>query len=1352
MGRIGIKAYATQADMISAVEQASQLEGQVVFEATNKFFWKKTSRTTTNISDYEKLVDFSTENRSITNLNILVYPSFLDPGIPDPTVGDRTRTFVYVEDENLLYMWLNNAWVPASSGDDVLTYWDADPNKVYTENDLVVYEGDIYVKLNDSDNEGNPDADPDWAKVSSFKSPEAWDNTKTYIKGDRVYYNNEVWECIVDTATGSPQSAVSEWVRVEDSWNVWPVWRPSANYFVNDVVNHKGLIFKNVSGGVDGSPPDVDVNGHWEEISNTAYIDAEEFDPDKTYNEGDIVKDSDGRGFEKYWIVQEDGTLGNPNENPNDYEEVSDQYIAVPKFTNADYVINDIIAYRGILYRNVTGLSNYPVAPDSDTVNWIRLDNLEAEIYDLEDSKNYEIDDRFIRTENYYSYTPIGDLKDWSDMTELKPGDSFFHEDKIYKFTYVTSDQSFVLDAGSWTPSLLLLTYTNEADWEVTTAEVAFNNQDVGNPILSRELIDLTIRSIWTKGDPYENGVDNEGFRPWTGSQGIEAAIPKWLNNTLYKFGDIVEYNNAIYRFEGTNLSTTYVNPDNDDNWYAIFERDNFFDPSRTYLKGSVVEYKGQQYVKKTSMSYPEIAPDDSDHGADNWALKGNPPFIFTYPTYADMRSDQNNRLTAAGIDVLTTDSDSLRSSTIGTSMMIVENTNSRWVLDVNRTINHQSPVYTMVDEEFVASEISSALLDLYFDPTKYNSNNEKAKIIHSDGTASQYASDGTQWVEIIPVADYVTQTVDTHTHADNDNSWANNFTIRSLPIGSTLTLMSETHQMVHVQNWNPLKPAGNEMLDTDSDEVFGWSRRQNSLAGDVWWPILTDKEHFVDTTDITRNDYIWDLNFQPMNYTAYRVNDDIWSEQSSDNMDTFKATDISTDVANAFASEGVNFNDFDIRVSQTPDSEVYLQFWTIPDTRWKLTASSTNTKNEGPKLDYMMIEFDSDVISERRFHIPSEYYERGDLQGFADTYELLNPLGRNDMYATAFFPNGPLAAGCLWYDHERYPVYDLDAERNWVPTTNRDQFGNFKDPDPSITIERVNMEGDWDSENDQFWFFGVKVLPCKRGRYDYASGQVKHGGYPGTMRYTCYRDGVVVGTYDNTLVDDYQRVVDPNDTGDYFAPKFYANTQWIDLENNSFHRYVNNKFVATMNFGSHSYDMYNEYRPGILVDKVEVTFTDWPSDNNGGPEWHRENFGISYFCPILSSSEAMTVGTGTMRNEQWVRVGTEDTVDNFPEKTKSTGWQRIYNGVTYGNLVNDIFGRNAHHWRNKDGSASSGIKPAYYLRDGYTGYYSDKIWTQDQWLEKAELIYNEFERSDVKYIGLLEQINSDLPNFWKNR
>lgn len=92
-----------------------------------------------------------------------------------------------------------------------ITEWSA--SIIYSKGDLVYYNNDMYESIID-DNNIEPSIDDSWKLIEEAKEEEEYhpyDNTLIYIYDDIVAYDGGFYKCIVDTTNKSPSEAPEDW-------------------------------------------------------------------------------------------------------------------------------------------------------------------------------------------------------------------------------------------------------------------------------------------------------------------------------------------------------------------------------------------------------------------------------------------------------------------------------------------------------------------------------------------------------------------------------------------------------------------------------------------------------------------------------------------------------------------------------------------------------------------------------------------------------------------------------------------------------------------------------------------------------------------------------------------------------------------------------------------------------------------------------------------------------------------------------------------------------------------------------------------------------------------------------------
>ena len=167
----------------------------------------------------------------------------------------------------------------------------------------------------------------DWQEIATIRSWISYTNSDNksdiYAINDLVSYNGAIYKNITGiNLVTAPNLDVVNWLSISES-DVVPLWKSDTDggsYVTNDIINHEGVLYKNLTDTNLDTTPDLDTT-NWVPIR------------------GDVVP---------LWKSDTDGGI---------------------------YVTNDIINYNGILYKNKTG-TNLDDAPDIDTVNWESLKSI----------------------------------------------------------------------------------------------------------------------------------------------------------------------------------------------------------------------------------------------------------------------------------------------------------------------------------------------------------------------------------------------------------------------------------------------------------------------------------------------------------------------------------------------------------------------------------------------------------------------------------------------------------------------------------------------------------------------------------------------------------------------------------------------------------------------------------------------------------------------------------------------------------------------------------------------------------------------------------------------------------------
>lgn len=117
-----------------------------------------------------------------------------------------------------------NVWEPGTVGacwDEYIPTWEN--GTIYNLNQKVIYNNEVYISIIQNNNE-SPINDSAWVKYSENNSIEndkvaEWaqpDSTSAYMIGDRVSFENKIYESLIDNNVWSPVDYPAGWSVVEE--------------------------------------------------------------------------------------------------------------------------------------------------------------------------------------------------------------------------------------------------------------------------------------------------------------------------------------------------------------------------------------------------------------------------------------------------------------------------------------------------------------------------------------------------------------------------------------------------------------------------------------------------------------------------------------------------------------------------------------------------------------------------------------------------------------------------------------------------------------------------------------------------------------------------------------------------------------------------------------------------------------------------------------------------------------------------------------------------------------------------------------------------------------------------------
>ncbi|MCG7944933.1 MAG: hypothetical protein N0C84_01155 [Candidatus Thiodiazotropha taylori] len=997
-------------------------------------------------------------------------------------------------------------------------------------------------------------------------------------------------------------STGDRWIKALHDTTGIGEWSSQKDYSTNDIVVYNGNLYRNIGGNTPDKAPDDD-NPNWVKITDNR----------------NTTKYIDGVKYLKGQRVRVDGityeamidTDTRPSPTSRDWQIVSDAINALPRYSPIqDYSKGDIISYDEVVYENVTGV-NTGHTPNEDPTNWqLKFGSNLILPYDSE--KEYE----------------PGDTATWTN----KVGQDI----TVIAVKRTSSDPD--ADPKSW---------DHFSDNDVAVPR--YNPRNVYHPgdIINYRgvLYKSTYGNVDTTKTPDEDRlnwwrIENETY-------------DVFQNDVEYNQNDIVYYNGEIYKYVLTHPSAlaTPNTPEDGFGFVPLFGDGQKrsvavkYDTEQAYKQFDVVFDDSLMYYNKTGVNSGDKPGMDSD----NWGV--------VKPTATGWDSDlfyyEGDKVSIGGVEYIKITGDDSGyppednvnwevttkfdpgmyyfenagemneyNFRIPGDLAYVRDTNSMWTFigDWN------DPKMRLLDSQYLAVDTSWAKLSVRFPADKFDSY-ESAKVMKPDGDVEGYfayrgvwttvdanytsfATDGLKDRDMTDTPD-VTVNVNRHT-----KSWAID-TLNDLsdldkyPPGTTVNVIGKTRQLVEVENWDLTRRAGNDALP---------SRTSGPFVGDVKKPILT-LESYPDM------DFGQDMNL-PSVIGRTLVSNNLNYDMFQGDVDTFPSL------------VGDNIINEAIRVSPLPTEYVYMGFPGV-NGRWKIQASSV-----GPV-------FGTDETTDSKVTV-NLTNNIGDKQDYT--------LDSGVAHSFTWAKDGALFYGCMEPHDSDQCVGEANPNGtggNWYPDATETN-GVFDDPNPTLTITRENAA-------ESFYFFGLRGQFMRRapeahtGEWYDAFNEPTNifnipnvwGGWCEKIYVTTYLAGVVQESFEFSLLEDLVREYDPDNTNK--TSFHYEGMHYIDLNGRSFHAVSNRNVAGT-----------KEVREGILCDKVEITFQDWPDNAFGDPITHRELWGMNSFAPIVSTNGAEVIGSGTTITQQWLRTGEETYIGYEAELDYASAFSKMYEAYPY--------------------------------------------------------------------------------------
>lgn len=458
----------------------------------------------------------------------------------------------------------------------------------YIENSIVHYNNILYKCIDDHISNLTFDS----SKWQMLHDPNAfirnWSANTKYYQNQTVKYAGNLYRCI--TENNDSAFTIAKWDLLTDSINDWVT---AIDYVVGQYVNYNGSLYKCITANNDATFD----SSKWQKVSGSLDSWASNTD----YSVGDIVINAN-----KIYQCNTAHTSGSTfTPDATKWTEISACITRIPNWeVDTDYVVGDLVAYDSKIYRCTTAHTSDSTAWDSaEEANWEELS------------------------------PTINEISNWTVSTDYAVGQLVIHDNKLYRCnTAHTSDStSFNTDIAYWDA----IGSTGIDIWRVnevyTTSNVVIYNNKIYkcntahtsgstfDPTKWDEISSADI-GLWQSSTDYKVGnvviKDNQIYRCKTlhtsDSSDFYTDISKWdildtrwlvndwATNTYYFVGEVVLYNNTLYKCTTAHTSLGTFELDKAD-WEPLNANLRQWISGNTYKIGDTVIYNNRVYECITS-------------------------------------------------------------------------------------------------------------------------------------------------------------------------------------------------------------------------------------------------------------------------------------------------------------------------------------------------------------------------------------------------------------------------------------------------------------------------------------------------------------------------------------------------------------------------------------------------------------------------------------------------------------------------------------------------------------------------------------------------------------------------------
>lgn len=428
-----------------------------------------------------------------------------------------------------------------SSGIDV---WES--NKAYTTSSVVIYNNKIY-KCNTAHTSTSTFDDTKWEEISKTKFND-WSANTSYVLGDYVVYNNKIYKCTSAHTSGDTFNDAS-WVEISSA--DIPLWAASTLYAIGNIVIYNNNLYR----------------------CKTAHTSTSEFDETKwdVLSIKFLVNEYSDYGYlrEDEVLTYED-VLFRANKNFTSSEDISQEN------SNLDFIYANIAPWKtGTYYRQGSLVINNGGIYQCNTSHTSGANN---------NYKNLYIGNGMIKYA--YNETVSEHIFDLGDTYHIK----WMAGIKAFSGASIDEFSAYVGDGYSWQ---LIGTCDTARDTHGNTIQFYPDTTKSGR------YLKLTLDSYHQDGtDPgfvaeFTNfRIDADLSYYWTPLSGY----PEYIYGAEYKRHDMVTHGTKIYKCIVDRASSTFVTSEWEEIGDSEGESIHVWDSGTRYTVGNIVLYNNRLY------------------------------------------------------------------------------------------------------------------------------------------------------------------------------------------------------------------------------------------------------------------------------------------------------------------------------------------------------------------------------------------------------------------------------------------------------------------------------------------------------------------------------------------------------------------------------------------------------------------------------------------------------------------------------------------------------------------------------------------------------------------------------------